>query len=465
MSQHPADVVVVGSGAGGSAVAGALARQGLAVVVVDAGRSRFGIPGQHARNLSWREPELALFAGQIQTHMVFPDGSDRGPAGFEGLKVSYGVGGMFSLWTSHTPTPHDSELPDCLPAATWHAYLDRARGVLSVDPRPYAKGVRMARILDCLRAGFPDFPGERPIGPMPVAVKRIGDRDHYASSSDLIDCGPSGRPVRILEQHRVLRVVADGARARGVLVADAAGATHVIEAEALVVAAGTVGTPAILAASRIDAGPALGRYVFEHPCIGSRIRLRDEIVADLPSGDPLFSVVLPYGEHRRWQNQICRYPYAASPLPEPCDDALTADIFSFVAQEVQADNCLTFDLDHLDPAGMPRLGGHFALSRSDKSRVAAALAEHSEIATILGTSSAGWTVSLYATGASTHMMGSVRMGATDDGESVCDSTGRLWHYDNLYVAGNGVLSASNAGNPTIVTVAAGLRTADAITAR
>jgi choline dehydrogenase-like flavoprotein len=59
-------------------------------------------------------------------------------------------------------------------------------------------------------------------------------------------------------------------------------------------------------------------------------------------------------------------------------------------------------------------------------------------------------------------MGSCRMGPRDDGNSVVDRDGRLWRYDNVYVAGNAVLAQSNAGNPTLTTIAAALRTADAI---
>jgi len=61
-------------------------------------------------------------------------------------------------------------------------------------------------------------------------------------------------------------------------------------------------------------------------------------------------------------------------------------------------------------------------------------------------------------------MGTTRIGAADDGTSVTDSNVRVWGYDNLYLAGNGVISTRNAGNPTVNTVALGLRAARAIIA-
>ena len=57
------------------------------------------------------------------------------------------------------------------------------------------------------------------------------------------------------------------------------------------------------------------------------------------------------------------------------------------------------------------------------------------------------------------------MGAVDDGTSVVDGGGRVWGYDNLYVADNSVIGGSNSGNPTFMMVAQALRTADRILAR
>ena len=61
------------------------------------------------------------------------------------------------------------------------------------------------------------------------------------------------------------------------------------------------------------------------------------------------------------------------------------------------------------------------------------------------------------------VVGSGAGGSTaHDGSSVVDENGRVWAYDNLYVAGTAVLAQANAGNPTIACIAAALRTVDAI---
>ncbi len=134
--------------------------------------------------------------------------------------------------------------------------------------------------------------------------------------------------------------------------------------------------------------------------------------------------------------------------------------------EVLPENRFEIDFDRLDPFGLPELVGHYRLSAKDYATIARGLDEHFRIAAEIGNLvDHRWAPTFFGPGWSTHMMGSCRMGAVDDGTSCVDSYGRLWGSDNLYVAGNAVFAVSNAGNPTPMMIAMGLRTAGAIAQR
>ena len=61
-------------------------------------------------------------------------------------------------------------------------------------------------------------------------------------------------------------------------------------------------------------------------------------------------------------------------------------------------------------------------------------------------------------------MGTVRMGAADDGTSVCDSYSRVWGVPGLVLAGNGLIPTANSMNPTLTSVALAVRGAEALAA-
>lgn len=459
------EIVVVGSGAGGGAVAGELMRRGKDVLVVEAGPQKVEQAGAHIRNRDPSELGLAQFNDELEDALVFASGgSGAGPA-FQDLKVIHSVGGMFSFWTCNCPTPHPSERAPWIPDKDWEALLTKARTLMGVGYDLGWGGVRQTRLVQA--AGSIALPREagREVQPMPVAAQKTGQgKLKFASSDDLLVNDRPANSQWLLSDMICTSVMHENARATGVQLRPRNGGEEIeVRAECVVVATGTIGTPKLLAGSDIDAGPALGAYLFDHPAVGSRVVLAPEILQEVDADDPVFTVWIPFTPETPWHNQICRFPTNPTAIEYDAGPTDTADLFTFAAMDVLPENRFNIDFDRLDPFGLPELTGAYRLSGADYRRISAGLEEHFRIAAGIGNLiDHRWSPTFFGPGWSTHMMGSCRMGGKDDDTSCVDSYGKLWGYDNIYVAGNAVFSTSNAGNPTLMTIAMGLRTAAAI---
>jgi choline dehydrogenase-like flavoprotein len=455
------EVVVVGTGAGGSAVAGRLARAGRTVLMVESGPHAGQPFGNHVRNSDASEAGIAQFGSLLQQALVFPSESKVASPALADLKVIHGVGGMLSYWTCNCPTPHPMEQSPWIGNEDWERVLADAKDLLFVS---YALGegsLRQARIIERVESAIgPRAPG-RGVQAMPVAARRVDGFVRFSSIGELLDAGANSKPV-VRADTICTRVLHSAGHASGVLARPRHGGGEIeIRSEAVVVACGTAGTPKLLASSGVDAGPALGRYVFDHPSVGSRVVLKKEILADISPDDPVFTVWIPYAPDHPWHNQICRFPSNPTAIEYRAGPLDTADLFLFSAMEVRPENRFRFDLERLDPYGLPELIGEYALSDGDMARISEGLAEQFRIAAAIGDLvHHRWSPQFYGPGWSMHMMGSCRMGGRADDTSCVDSCGRLWGYDNLYVSGNAVFAVPNAGNPTLMTVALGLWTAD-----
>jgi choline dehydrogenase-like flavoprotein len=476
-----ADVVVVGSGAGGGVVAARLAEAGLGVLVIEA--------GPYVPETAMPTDELAAFDRLYLDHGMTST-TDLGVAILAGAAVG---GGTLINWTTCIEPPAwiraewatDHGLTDFDGPST-DTQLARLRDELGFLP-PTTIGPKDQVILDgaaaldweaatternamgCGDCGACTFGCRR-------GTKLSGLRVHLAAAAE--------RGARILPDARVERVGRDGT-VRGRL---AGGRQFTVRAVRVVLAAGPLRTPLILLRSGIDHAE-IGRNLHLHPtaAIGARFPARVEMWRDTMQAARSM-------EHIR-----------AGVLVEsaPAHPGLIAQAFPW--QSAATARELMKEIGHYGPLiGIvrDRDGGRVTLSRSGRARIHYRISERDARTARLGLVSmarlarAAGATRLLALGTpaawhdvdpndgrafdayldslgrfdftpnrgslfSAHQMGTVRAGA-DARRHPCDPWGRVRGARNLYVADASLFPTALGVNPMITVMALAARVAETV---
>ncbi len=270
-----ADVVVVGSGAGGGLVAARLAEAGRSVLVVEAGPylPEADMPVHEADGMA----RLYLDRGTTASHdlgITILAGAGLGG----GTTVNWTTSIAPPAWLRHT-WEREHGLEGIAGPAT-DAAIDRLRAELDLQP-PTVIPPKDRLILDGAAAlGWKATPSERNAGPCidcgacgfgcRSGQKRSGLRAHLAMAARA--------GARILVDAPVSRVEIAGGRAAGVsgTLLDAAGRPrpYRVTAAQVVVAAGALRTPLLLRASGLE-HPGIGRNLRLHPVVAIAATLAD----------------------------------------------------------------------------------------------------------------------------------------------------------------------------------------------
>jgi choline dehydrogenase-like flavoprotein len=272
----------------------------------------------------------------------------------------------------------------------------------------------------------------------------------------------------LLAGNQAVRLLHEGGEVRGVEVREVAtGAQQELRAAVTMVCADAIRTPQLLFASQIRP-TALGRYLNEHAFLTGRVltdldRLGFELADLSPMAQDEFMsehLWVPHsGPEQPFHLQIGNQVHIDEdrrPL------AYSVGLGFYVPTEIQADNRLEFSEEQVDAAGMPRISVRFSYSDSDLRLIQRAREMQQVTAEALGPFDPETESALLPAGSSLHFTGTVRMGQADDGASVCDTDGRVWGFDNLYVAGNGVLPTALACNSTLTGMVTAVRAARAV---
>jgi choline dehydrogenase-like flavoprotein len=500
MRTDDVDVVIVGSGPCGSAYARELHTLAPAarLLLVEVGPQISDPAGSHVKNIAddarRQQAQLASQGpapsqaahgrhpqpGRAGTFLVDGHHDPADGDGMPAAAMSANVGGMGAHWTCACPRPGGSERIDFIPAEVMATALDRAEELLGVSRDAFNHAPFSSVVRDRLGA---EFNGERTpdrrVQPMPLAVRVDSAGRVHWSGADVVLADTLDSPsVELVTTTLCRRVLLDElGRAQGVELADLqTGEVRRVMARWVVVAADALRTPQLLWASGMRPA-ALGRYLTDQPQVIAAVRLDEELVAGHEAdarttgsgstGAAQHSGVswVPFDEDHPFHGQVMQLD--ASPIPLTTDTPIApgsiVGLGWFCRKEVRAEDAITFDDTATDAYGMPAMRIHYALTDNDRAAIQGAVAAIRRATAALGTPLDENPIVLPA-GTSLHYQGSTRMGAVDDGTSVCDVHSQVWGHPGLVVAGNGVIPTSTACNPTLTSVALAVLGARAITA-
>lgn len=450
-----ADVIIAGSGAGALAVAGEVARRGRKVLLVEAGPHLGGPAARHRRNLTDADAFLKETLTRLKPHA----NAETPWPGLPGAAGVHAVGGTLNYWSHMVPRPDLAlEWDGTIAPADFLPFLERAEQLFWATQDLYGEGSPRQRwIVDTLNARFGSGFAQR----ASLGGRQADDGTLEFSAGDSLIEG-AGQRLAILASSVVTRVAHDKTRATGFDIRSSRDqATGRIEADVIVVGAGTIGTPQLLVASGFGQ-PAVGRYLTDHLNMVSRVLLKEQDAPRDASGDPPVWLRVPVAKGRDFQVGILDIPSTAhAGILAGAEHLRTSDIGCFVGTDPVASNRLIFDAETPDSLGMPSVRAEVVLTQGDHERVKRALAMQYDIAAAIGVPWRGMSPLLRPFGSSIHLMGTYRIGR-DAETSVADSSCRMWGFDNIYLAGNGLLGSLNHCNPTLTTAALGLVAADAI---
>lgn len=495
------DVLVVGSGIMGAVVARLLrdTDPALRITMVDGGEAIGTAPGVHLHDVD--DPVLweryndqvtsgiqGMYTGAEVVREV-ADGLDGlTPGMFHALAfgedaeampataLAWNAGGMGVHWTAATPWPAGDEVFDFGDPAGWAADLATAHRMLAVTPAPIGPTKVGELVLDVLRRRYDGTgPHARRPQPMPMAVTTTpsGPLPRTAPGTIFPPIATGGDPAFTLVTGTLVTslIVSEddgrvaGARLRRVI----DGAESELRADTVVVCADALRTPQLLFASGIRPD-ALGRHLNEHAFVTGRVLLDLDRFGIALDALPLArvgefctdSLWLPQnGAAQPFHGQIMNRTYvdeAGRPLAHNVGLAL------YVPVESRPENRLVFSESATDLAGLPRIGVEFDYSDADRALLRRALDEVRAIAEEFGPFDPATESALLPPGSSLHVTGTVRSGTADDGTSVCGPDGRVWGFDNLYLAGNGVIPTAMAANVTLTGAVTAVRAARAVAA-
>lgn len=487
-SNRKFDLVIIGSGLAGATMArtvrdgdpnvSILMIEAGAAIGTPAGRHLLGVDEDDIRAAYRAKAKPALQSVYVsESETIHEPGTNLKPGiwsatgvGMQfdklpGAALAHNIGGMGIHWTTACPTAYGDEVVSFIPETAWADATKRAQEFFTVCHQPIAPSKLNETLLSKLRDMFPSPVPDRVVQPMPMA----GQTDESgifrrASPATIFEPLLTGQDPNFTLRTGSLctDLVCEDGRVTGLVLRDLdTGETDGVSGEIVVVAADAIRTPQLLWKSGIRP-EALGTHLNEHTNLSGftyldpqKLGLSPDDFVPLTEEEPYFAGIwIP----SRGNDQPIHGQLMGRVME---DQRYRMTLTLYMRTDLSEANRLAFSDDELDAFGMPMVTAHFQYSAVDVdfSRRAQAM-----IGTTFGDYDVDESV-LLQPGNSLHYTGTVRMGERDDGKSVCDRDGKVWGFDNLFLAGNGVVPTALSCNCTLTAATLAVLTGDHINRR
>ncbi|MFZ0217403.1 MAG: pyranose oxidase [Candidatus Dormiibacterota bacterium] len=517
------DVLVVGSGPIGSAVARRLVEGGRHVLMIDAGPKLSERPGAHLKNAYLYQRNLDLFADIIRGHLhlvsVPPDprpeitldpgafmfdpkryggfvqntqNPDQDPrTNLDAAAVTYGVGGMATHWTCAIPRHHPTvERHGFLSDQQWDELYTEAEQLLNLHTDVFEHSVRHQIVRDALRQEYPELTEPYHVQNLPLAVERRQDNPNFVhwSGADTVlgplADGAHADRFELRPQHLCRRLVpsSDGSRILYAEVQDLENwRTLRIEADQYFVACNAINTPQLLWASGIRPEP-LGRWLTEQPVAFCQIVLRHDLVEAIEA-DARFT--------ERVRTHRGTSPHDPVPIPgldpepnvwipvsedRPWHCQIHRDAFNYGDIAPNVDTRLVVDLRWfglVEPRPdnrvwfSERFADSFGMPQPTFEFTLSREDRDRQHRMMRDMLRAANVLGGFLRGSEPQFVSPglpLHFAGTirmgdDPATSVVDADSRVWNIDNLFLGGNGLVPTSQASNPTLTSVAMAVQAA------
>lgn len=461
-----ADVAIVGSGPVGAALAWRLTQAGLHVLMLEAGAQLGPRPGEHLRNTFRHRGDVTRFHALRATYLdpvSGPSNLEQEPR-LDLLAAAQvrAVGGAGIVWSAISPRLPPHERWPGLPEATWDTLYARAEALLGTRRTSLEEAPLTAALCHALAKH-----GEA--GPAPMAVEPAFPPGtwHWRGAAELLSLARAGPgSLRLLAEHAVLRLHHErGLITWGEVLEFASGRHLRVEAQAWLIAGGPFGTAQLLWASRIPSEQmeetAVGRWLTEHPLAHALVQLHEPLFAHARAGEPPVAIELPATPQVPFYRVLMHNTYDARLVRGHVDPRRLVHLYWYGRMQPKRENRVRFG-PALDDHGLPRPTLHVQRGEEDQREARQLLADLERAVEALGTPLRGAPPQLTLPGTAQHVMGTTRLSEADDGSGVADSTGRVWNFNNLFLAGPGLIPGATTANPTLTSLALALRTGDSI---